>query len=421
MGLIARGTGGRQGADASRATRTMVVARRAAVALTTTAPDGSRVPAKPVARRVSSERHASLPLLVLPLLALMGVSPWLLPTAPSDTMSVASSTPPAVEARAPRPPGFDAPPAPPLEVALPVDRDPTTPARETAADNARPPPEALRDVGRPEGAPEDVRVKTSALAILPPSRVTTPTHETSPPLAVCPAVGGPLASRDVSLPSPPNPADFGLTLARAARDQLGQLVIYDPKYRSIRYPMGDVGPLYGVCTDVVIRAYRRLGIDLQVLVALAKLGRGDPSIDHRRVEVLRRFFAKAGAALPITDFAEDYAPGDIVTYRRPQNRVSQTHIAIVTDLVAPSGRPMVVHNRGWGPLLEDALFADQITGHYRYQGEPRAAPGGSTVASDKEGPRGPRATEAPPAETGHATSVPASIRSVDATPTVTHR
>ena len=72
--------------------------------------------------------------------------------------------------------------------------------------------------------------------------------------------------------------------------------------------------------------------------------------------------------MPISEFAEDYRPGDIVTYYRPQNRTSTAHIAVVSDKLAPSGRLMVVHNRGWGPQLEDALFVDKITGHYRYSG-----------------------------------------------------
>lgn len=170
-------------------------------------------------------------------------------------------------------------------------------------------------------------------------------------------------------------ATFGLRLAAAARSQIGDLVIYDDTYRTISYPMGDVAPLFGVCTDVVIRAYRALGLDLQALVHLARFGTGDPSIDHRRTEILRRYFAVYGESLPVTPFAEDYLPGDIVTYYRPQNQRAQAHIAVVSDVIAPSGRPMIVHNRGWGPQLEDALFVNQMTGHYRYTGARR--PGGA--------------------------------------------
>jgi hypothetical protein len=166
----------------------------------------------------------------------------------------------------------------------------------------------------------------------------------------------------------PTPEAFGVELAKAAEAQADGFVIYNDKYRSISYPMGDVPSLFGVCTDVVVRAYRALGLDLQTLVHEARSGSGDRNIDHRRTEVLRRFFAARGENLPITAFAEDYLPGDIVTYYRPQNRRNRSHIAVVSTVVAPSGRPMIIHNRGWGPQLEDALFVDQITGHYRYYG-----------------------------------------------------
>lgn len=165
---------------------------------------------------------------------------------------------------------------------------------------------------------------------------------------------------------------FGLRLARAAETQVGSFVIYNDAYTSISYPMGDVNDLFGVCTDVIVRAYRALGLDLQTLVQQAQSGRGDRSIDHRRAEILRRFFAREGENLLVTTFPEEYRPGDIVTYYRPQTRGTHAHIAIVSSVMAPSGRPMIVHNRGWGPQLEDALFIDEITGHYRYRG-PAAA------------------------------------------------
>ena len=168
--------------------------------------------------------------------------------------------------------------------------------------------------------------------------------------------------------APAEPRGFGHELARAARAQTGDLVIYTDKYRTISFPMGDVPPMYGVCTDLIIRAYRALGIDLQALVHKARLGTGDPSIDHRRTKTLRRFFARHGVSIPVTEFPEDYQPGDIVTYHQPLGRGSQLHIAIVSDVIAASGRPMIVHNRGWGPQLEDALFYNEITGHYRYPG-----------------------------------------------------
>lgn len=164
---------------------------------------------------------------------------------------------------------------------------------------------------------------------------------------------------------------FGEQLAHAAAAQTGRLVIYDDKYRQISRIGGDVPALYGVCTDLVVRAYRMLGIDLQMLLQASRLGKGDSNIDHRRTETLRRYFARYGTSLTVTSFPENFLPGDIVTYWRPQNSGSRSHIAIVAAGAGPSGRPMIIHNRGWGPQIEDALFVDQITGHYRYDGSKR--------------------------------------------------
>jgi hypothetical protein len=200
-----------------------------------------------------------------------------------------------------------------------------------------------------------------------------------------------MASQAVTLasamPSAGDSAVFGRALAAAARTQLDDFVIYTDKYQRMSYPMGDLAPIYGVCTDVIIRAYRAVGLDLQALVHEARVGSGDTNIDHRRVDTLRRFFAAYGQSLPITEFAEDYRPGDIVTYYRPQNRHSRTHIAIVSDVTAPSGRPMIIHNRGWGPQQEDGLFVDQITGHYRYTGAKRP-PGYNTPRMTDKDARG---------------------------------
>lgn len=218
-------------------------------------------------------------------------------------------------------------------------------------------------------------------------------RSSSPPAAVAAAAGqaDPRCSLAAAVASGGKPAragapaapglagaEFGLRLAAAAERQTEQFTFYDDAYRRIAYPMGDVPTLYGVCTDVVIRAYRALGIDLQVAVQKSGVGSGDTNIDHRRTETLRRFFARSGASLPVTSYGEDYAPGDIVTYDRPQNSGSRSHIAIVADRIGPSGAPMIVHNRGWGVQIEDGLFVDRITGHYRYDG--RVGAGGEAVA-----------------------------------------
>jgi uncharacterized protein YijF (DUF1287 family) len=162
--------------------------------------------------------------------------------------------------------------------------------------------------------------------------------------------------------------DFAKALASAARRQTSFFVFYNSSYQKIPYPMGDVPAYFGVCTDVIVRAYRTLGIDLQVLVHKSGVGSGDTNIDHRRVEVLRRFFARAGTSLPITKNPDDYKAGDIVTYHMPDGWLSKTHIAIVAAEKSLAGAPLVIHNRGWGVQAEDWLFAEKITGHFRYGG-----------------------------------------------------
>lgn len=184
------------------------------------------------------------------------------------------------------------------------------------------------------------------------------------------------------------PDAFGKVLAEAALQQTRGFGVYTDSYRTIAFPMGDVPALFGVCTDVVIRAYRALGIDLQARVHTARVGALDPSIAHRRTYTLRRYFASRGASLPISDFTEDYLPGDIVTYYRPQNSGSKDHIAIVADVIGPSGRPMIIHNRGWGTQIEDALFVDKITGHYRYTG---AQPALAKIRAARQARQGPPA------------------------------
>jgi uncharacterized protein YijF (DUF1287 family) len=161
---------------------------------------------------------------------------------------------------------------------------------------------------------------------------------------------------------------FGVRLANAALAQRWVPAVYNPAYVKIPYPGGDVPWYTGVCTDVVVRAYRALGIDLQVRVHKARVGSGDTNIDHRRVNVLRKYFAKRGRSLSTAKNPALYKPGDIVTMYVADGTFSKTHIVIVTQYKSPKGVPLVVHNRGYGVQLEDWLFARQITGHYRYDG-----------------------------------------------------
>lgn len=158
---------------------------------------------------------------------------------------------------------------------------------------------------------------------------------------------------------------------------------YDGGYKTIPYPNGDVSMETGVCTDVIIRAYRVLGFDLQKLVhedmkknfskypQLWGLSRTDRNIDHRRVPNLQRFFTRHGKFLPVTKDPADYEAGDIVTWdlSHPNPR-PLPHIGIVSDKMSADGKtPLIVHNIGGGAKVEDMLFNYKITGHYRYAPE----------------------------------------------------
>ncbi|HHJ16913.1 MAG TPA: DUF1287 domain-containing protein [Gammaproteobacteria bacterium] len=171
---------------------------------------------------------------------------------------------------------------------------------------------------------------------------------------------------------------FEYDLVSAAIERTRYTVKYDGVYRSIDYPGGDVPAGIGVCTDVLIRAYRAVGLDLQKEVhediaahfdaypsrRIWGLSKPDTNIDHRRVPNLQVFFERNGEKLPVTGNADDYRPGDIVTWMLAGNI---PHIGIVTDQMSADGkRPLVVHNIGSGPSLEDMLFEFRITGHYRY-------------------------------------------------------
>ena len=171
--------------------------------------------------------------------------------------------------------------------------------------------------------------------------------------------------------------DFGAALSTAALERTSHRVVYDAAYVRISYPDGDVAADRGVCADVVVRALRALDIDLQQLVhedmkrAFSAypdhwgLTRPDTNIDHRRVPNLETFLSRAGAKLHASENPADYAPGDIVAWNLKGNAGWLPHIGIVTDRLAPSGRPLVVHNIGAGPKLEDVLFSWPMTGRYR--------------------------------------------------------
>ncbi len=169
---------------------------------------------------------------------------------------------------------------------------------------------------------------------------------------------------------------FAQKLSDAAISLTRNRVTYDPAYFSISYPNGDIPADKGVCTDVIIRAYRKMGIDLQKEVHedMTKnfsqypknwgLKKTDTNIDHRRVPNLRVFFAKFGKTKPTGLNPALYLPGDIVTWVLPGNL---THIGIVVNKRSADGkRFLIVHNIGSGQVIEDCLFKFTITGHYQY-------------------------------------------------------
>lgn len=189
--------------------------------------------------------------------------------------------------------------------------------------------------------------------------------------------------------------EFLNRLMAAAIERTHHPARYDPAYVHIPYPGGDVPADTGVCTDEVIRSYRAVGIDLQKEVhedmeknfsAYPRKWKWlsshtDTNIDHRRVPNLMVFFSRKGETIGITQRAEDYSPGDIVTWDLGGG---VPHIGIVVDRKSTgSGRFLIVHNIGQGPKMEDVLFHWRITGHYRYLGPPSP----SVPASPSEHPQ----------------------------------
>jgi uncharacterized protein len=182
-------------------------------------------------------------------------------------------------------------------------------------------------------------------------------------------------------------------LVSAARAQIGRTVRYDPAYRTLQYPGGDVPVETGVCADVVVRALRDgLKLDLQKLVHEDMernfsryprnwgLTRPDPNIDHRRVLNLQVFFTRRDWTLPISVTPRDYQAGDLVTCTVPPHL---PHIMVVSDKTNAVGRPLVIHNIGAGTQEEDRLFDFKITGHYRVKRSepPGPAEGGQPIRS----------------------------------------
>jgi uncharacterized protein len=170
---------------------------------------------------------------------------------------------------------------------------------------------------------------------------------------------------------------FATRLAKAAREQIGVTRSYDPAYVRLDYPMGDIDRASGVCTDVVIRAYRdAFDVDLQKLVhedmkaafsAYPKiwgLTRPDKNIDHRRVPNLERYFERHSGSLALPASLDGWQPGDLYTMRLGGRL---PHIGIVSDRLTEAGHPYVIHNIGGGTQEEDILGLYDDERRYRFE------------------------------------------------------
>jgi uncharacterized protein YijF (DUF1287 family) len=177
-------------------------------------------------------------------------------------------------------------------------------------------------------------------------------------------------------PLPPNsPANLKLLIDGAA-EQIGKTTSYDPSYQKLEYPNGDVPIETGVCSDVIVRAFRKGGIDLQKDVHEDMKGNftayptrwgmkgTDANIDHRRVPNLRTYFTRKGKSMATDGPSETFQPGDIITWDLGSG---VDHVGILSNVwFKPAQRYLIIHNIGAGTKMEDVLFAWKITGHYRY-------------------------------------------------------
>lgn len=174
-----------------------------------------------------------------------------------------------------------------------------------------------------------------------------------------------------------NLTDKQRRISEAAISIIDPTIVYDPSYFRLDYPNGDVPAEKGVCTDVVIRTYRKLGVDFQKEIhedmksnfhlypKIWGLTKPDSNIDHRRVPNLMTYFSRFGTEKPISQNPKDYAPGDIICWKLPNG---MTHIGVMIHQKSSDGiRYLIVHNIGQGQIPEDILFKFDIIGHYNYE------------------------------------------------------
>ena len=167
--------------------------------------------------------------------------------------------------------------------------------------------------------------------------------------------------------------DYHRRIAQAASEQVGVTTIYAPGYSRLQYPGGDIPREQGVCTDIIIRAFRTIGVDLQKEVHEDMAGhfkeypnfwnmkKPDLNIDHRRVPNLMKFFERRGKALQLDSKCK---PGDIIAWQLAHGLF---HIGILSNEIVPgTNRYYMIHNIGAGAQKEDVLYDFKIIGHYRW-------------------------------------------------------
>jgi len=155
-----------------------------------------------------------------------------------------------------------------------------------------------------------------------------------------------------------------------ARTQVGKTVTYNPEYVRLKFPMGDIAISKGVCTDVIVRAFRGLDIDLQeriykhkkkfpnIYKGLYYTEKLDPNIDHRRVKNIQAYLKSRGY-----QYKGSFKAGDIVVWKLHGSNLD--HIGICTDRLNSHGEPLIVHNVGGGAQEEDVLREYNIVDHFR--------------------------------------------------------
>ena len=168
-------------------------------------------------------------------------------------------------------------------------------------------------------------------------------------------------------------------IVEGALRQAREAATYDPEYVRMGYPGGDLDRHRGACTDVVVRALRAAGYDLQRLIHEdmrtrfrsypRREARPDPNIDHRRCPNQAWFFRRYGRTLPTAvgpATLAQWRPGDLVYWKLPNGL---DHTGVLSDRIDSRGVPFVVHNLA-RCVEEDVLTRWKVVGHYRYPGRP---------------------------------------------------